>query len=126
MERAPWRVFAAIFKKKNVVGEKASRSAHEMREKWEIVARKPVFAAVSRTHDMHRLALLIRAWARSFFLKASYPVQCIPAPVQCIPANAWMTQIRTRTRVCQRTMKTPARLLTGHGKSRKANVCGNF
>ena len=29
MERAPWRMFAAIFKKKNVVGEKASRSAHD-------------------------------------------------------------------------------------------------
>ena len=26
---------------------------------WEIVARKPDFAAVSRTHDMHRLALLL-------------------------------------------------------------------
>ena len=25
-----------------------------------------------------------------------------------------------------RIMKTPARLLTGHGKSRKANVCSNF
>ena len=27
---------------------------------------------------------------------------------------------------CQHIMKTPARLLTGHGKSGKANVCGNF
>ena len=48
--------------------------------------------------------------------------------MQCCPAKAlaWMTQIRTRIRVCQRIMKTPARLLTGLGKSCKANVCGNF
>ena len=32
---------------------------------WEIVARKPDFAAVSRTHDMHRLALLIRWVSKS-------------------------------------------------------------
>ena len=49
-------------------------------------------------------------------------------PMQCCPAKAltWMTQIRTRIRVCQRIMKTPARLLTGLGQSCKANVCGNF
>ena len=29
MERAPWRMFAAIFKKKNMVGEKALRSAYD-------------------------------------------------------------------------------------------------
>ena len=29
METAPWRMFVAIFKKKNVVEEKASRSAHD-------------------------------------------------------------------------------------------------
>ena len=59
---------AAILKKKNVVGEKASKSAYDLFKTisfenftlWEIVARKPDFAAVSRTHDMHRLALLIR------------------------------------------------------------------
>ena len=55
---------AAIFKKNNVVGEKASKSAYAdfktISFEWEIVARKPDFAAVSRTHDMHRLALLIR------------------------------------------------------------------
>ena len=58
---------AAIFKKKNVVGEKASKSipsdfktiSFENFTLWEIVARKPDFAAVSRTQDMHRLALLI-------------------------------------------------------------------
>ena len=79
MERAPWRMFVTIFKKKNVVGEKASRSCHDLlyplifklypfkNFTWEIVARKPDFAAVSRTHDIHRLALLICACARSFF-----------------------------------------------------------
>ena len=41
------------------------------------MAIKPDFAAVSRTHDKHRLALLIRACARSFnFFKASYPTGC--------------------------------------------------
>ena len=79
-----------------------------------------LLCTVSRTHDMHRLALVIRACARSFF-KASYPTQCCPAK-----ALAWMTQIRTRIRVCQRIIKTQAKLLTGHGKSSKTNVCGNF
>ena len=92
---------------------------------WEIVAWKPDFAAVSRTHDMHRLALLIHSCARSIclflFEKASYPTQCCPAN-----ALAWTTQIRIRIRVCQRIMKTPARLLTGHVKSSKANVCSIF
>ena len=48
--------------------------------------------------------------------------------MQCCPAKAlaWMIQIRTRTRVCQRIMKIPAKLLTGLGKSCKAIVCGNF
>ena len=48
--------------------------------------------------------------------------------MQCCPAKAlaWMTQIRTRISVCQSIMKIPARLLTGLGKSCKANVCGNF
>ena len=79
------------------------------------------------THDMHRLALLIqvsksRVLGHFFFKKKpSYPMQSCPAKV-----FAWLTQIRTRIRVCQRIMKTPARLLTGLGKSRKANVCGNF
>ena len=69
MERAPRQMCAAIFKKKNVVGEKASKSviipsdfktiSFENFTLWEIVARKPDFAAVSHTHDMHRLALLI-------------------------------------------------------------------
>ena len=39
---------------------------------------------------------------------------------------AWMTQIRTRIRVRQRIVKTPAWLLTGHVKSSKANVCSIF
>ena len=69
---------------------------------------------------MYRLTLLIRACAR-FFLKGSYPTHCCPAK-----ALAWTTLIRTRIRVCQRIMKTSARLLTGHGKSSKANVCGSF
>ena len=69
------------------------------------MARKPDFAAMSRTHDMHRLTLLIRSCARSICLllfkkKVSYSTQCCPAK-----ALAWMTQIRTRI------MKTPARLL---------------
>ena len=44
--------------------------------------------------------------------------------MQCCPAKAlaWMTQIRTSIRVCQRIMKNPARLLIGLGKSSKANV----
>ena len=67
-----------------------------------------------RTHDMHRIALLIRYVSKSrvlaighFFLyiKASYPTQCCPGK-----ALAWMDQVRTRIRVCQRIMKTPARL----------------
>ena len=57
----------------------------------------------------------------SIFKKASYPTQCCPAK-----ALAWMTPIRTRIRVCQRIMKTPARLLTGHVESSKANVLGIF
>ena len=84
------------------------------------MARKHDFAAVSRMYDMHRLALLIRSYARSiclFLLKK----RLIPAK-----ALAWMTQIRTRTRVCQRIKKTPARLLTDHVKSSKANVCGIY
>ena len=89
------------------------------------MARKPDFAAVSRTYDMHRLTLLIRLCARSIclflFKKASYPTQCCQAK-----ALAWMTQIRTRIRVCQRMVKTLARLLTGHVKSNKANVYGTF
>ena len=68
MERAQRRMFAAIFKKKNVVGEKASliipsdlkNVSFENFTLWEIMARKHDFAAVSRTHDMHRLTLLIR------------------------------------------------------------------
>ena len=51
--------------------------------------------------------------------------------MQCCPAKAlaWMTQIRTRIRVFQRIMKTPARLLTGLGKScatilKKKNAVG--
>ena len=51
------------------------------------VARKPDFAAVSRTHDKHRLALLMCSCARSF-IKSSYPTQCCPAE-----ALAWMTQL---------------------------------
>ena len=70
---------------------------------------------------MYRLALLIRACARFFFKKGSYPTHCCPAM-----ALACTTLIRTRIRVCQRIMKTSARLLTGHGKSSKANVCGSF
>ena len=79
METAPWRMFVAIFKKKNVVGEIASRSAHDLLYPpilklyplknftlWEIVVRKPDFAGVSRTHDMHRLALC----SVIFFLKS--------------------------------------------------------
>ena len=48
--------------------------------------------------------------------------------MQCCLAKAlaWMTQIRTRIRVCQRIMKTSARLLIGLGRNCKANVCGNF
>ena len=78
--------------------------------------RKPEFASVSRMHDMHRLALLIRPCARSFF-KASYSMQCCPAK-----ALTWMTLIITRIRICQRITKTTARLLTCHGKISKANV----
>ena len=46
--------------------------------------RKPGFATVSRTYDMHRLALLIRACARSFFLKAVLPSEgsCLDDPNQ--------------------------------------------
>ena len=88
------------------------------------MARKPDFAAVSRTHVMHRLAFLIiktiSIKISCAMIKAFYPTQCCPAK-----ALAWMTQIRTRIRVCQRIVKTPARLLTAHGKSSKANV-GNF
>ena len=64
---------AAIFKKKNVVGEKASRSAYDLlyplilklyhlkiSHYGSLMERKPDFAALSRTQDMHRLALLIR------------------------------------------------------------------
>ena len=99
------------------------------------MARKPDIAAVSRTHDMHRLALLIRYVSKSrvldhffFYIKASYPMQCCTAK-----ALAWLTQIRTYIRVCPRIMKTPARLLTGHGRAarqmsaaifKKKNVVG--
>ena len=81
------------------------------------MARKPDFAVVSCSHDMHRLALLIRSCARSsclfyFKKKASYPTQYCLAK-----ALAWMTKIGTRIRVSQRIMKTPARLLTGHVKN---------
>ena len=46
----------------------------------EIVARKRDFAVVSRTHDMHRLAFLIRYVSKSrvldhfSYIKASYPM----------------------------------------------------
>ena len=92
MERAPWRIFAAIFKKKNVVGKKASRSAHSLLYPlilklypfknftlWEIVVRKPDFAAISCTYDMHRLALLIRACARSLFFKSLLSHAILPS-----------------------------------------------
>ena len=52
---------------------------------------------------------------RSFFIKASYPTQCCPGK-----ALAWMAQIRKRIRVCQRIMKTPARL---HVMERAARQC---
>ena len=56
--------------------KKASRSAYDylyhpilkLYPLWEIVARKPDFTAVSRTYDMHRLALLIRSSAMSICL----------------------------------------------------------
>ena len=97
----------------------------------QIVARIPDFAAVSRTHA-RTICTYSHCWYDKyqnlvcwviffFFIKASYPTQCCPAK-----ALAWMTQIRTRIRACQRIMKTPARLLTGHGKSSKVNVCGIF
>ena len=80
------------------------------------MSRKPVFAAVSRTHDLHRLALLIRARARSFFLKSVLSHVMLPSESLDDPNQNMYPRI----------MKTPARLLTGHGKSRKANVCSNF
>ena len=68
------------------------------------MARKPDLAAVSM-HDKHRLALPIRACARSFFkMSVFFHARCYPAQ-----ALAWMTQVRTRIRICQRIMKTPAR-----------------
>ena len=80
------------------------------------MSRKPVFAAVSRTHDLHRLALLIRAMARSFFLKSVLSHAMLPSVGLDDPNQ----------KTYPRIMKTPARLLTGHGKSRKANVCSIF
>ena len=74
MERAPWRMFVAILKRKMWL-EKKHQEVYPPNLKlcpfrnftlWEIVVRKPDFAAVSRMHDMHRLALLIHACARSF------------------------------------------------------------
>ena len=58
----------AIFKKKKVVGEKASKSAYDylyppILKLYPLnisLYGKPDFAAVSRTHNMHRLALQIR------------------------------------------------------------------
>ena len=67
MERAPRQMCAAIFKNKNVVGEKASKSAYDL--SYPPILKlypsnemygKPDFAAVSRTHNMHRIALQIR------------------------------------------------------------------
>ena len=45
-----------------------------------------------------------------------------------IPRNVAQRRLSlgTRISVCQRIMETPERLLTGHGKSSKANVCGIF
>ena len=87
---------------------------------WEIVARKPDFAAVSSTHDMHRLSLLIRSFARAFFFV--FKKRLIPRNVTVRKALAWMTEIKTHIRECQCIIKTSARLLTGHGKSSKTNV----
>ena len=41
---------------------------------WRLWRAKPDFAAVSRTYDMHRLALLIRLYASSIFLKRLIPL----------------------------------------------------
>ena len=73
-------MFPAIFKKKNVVEEKASKSAYDqlyppilklcplkMSHYGRLWRAKPDFAAVSRTHDMHRIALLIRTCASLIF-----------------------------------------------------------
>ena len=77
MARAPRRMFVVILKKTNGKNEeKASRSAYDylyhpilkLYPLWEIVALKPDFTAVSRTYDMHRLALLIRSCAMSICL----------------------------------------------------------
>ena len=55
------------------------------------MARKPDFAAVSRTHDMHRLSLLIRSFARAIFCN-----------VALRKVLAWVTEIKTHINECQR------------------------
>ena len=78
-------------------------------------------AQYAQTRIADTISIKISSARSFFFIKSSYPTQCCPAK-----ALAWVTQIRSHVSVCQRIMKTPERLLTGHGKSSKANVCGNF
>ena len=68
---------------------------------------------------MHRLALLIRYVSKSRVLGHLFYKNVL---------SGAMLPIKARIRVCQRIdiMKTPPRLLTGNGKSSKANVCGIF
>ena len=68
---------------------------------------------------MHRLALLIRYVSKSRVLGHLFYKNVL---------SRAMLPMKARIRVCQRIdiKKTPPRLLTGHGKSSKANVCGLF
>ena len=85
------------------------------------MAGKPDFAAVSRMHDMHRLI------TDTISIKISCARSICFLKQHLIPRNVAQRRLSlgTRIRACQRIMETPTRLLTGHGKSSKANVCGN-
>ena len=99
-----------FFKKKNVVGEKASRSAHDLLHPpilklypfknftlyYGSLWRGKLFSLQchARTICTDSHCWYTRGLGHFFKKKASYPTQCCPA-------KAWMTQIRTRIRVCQ-------------------------
>ena len=61
-------------------------------------------------------------YVKLFLFKKVLIARTVAQRMLSITCEALVTQIKMRIRVCERNMKTPARLLLGHGKGSKANV----
>ena len=120
------------FKKKNVVGEKASRCAYDL-----------LYPTILKLYQLisHYGRLCEETWFCCSVTHARYAqthtTDTISINISCAKKNRSICFLKqrliparlslgTRIRVCQRIMETLTRLLTGHGKRSKANVCGNF